>query len=89
MVNGEPQAFAGVVSVGPQSVHQSIKSQVEDALRGVKDGKTMAILTVKTGAGANLAVAHKINEQWEAIMFVGKSGWQQPIQGGVSVTYSR
>lgn len=87
--NGSPVAFAGVVTVPPGAVHASIKAQVDAALHGVKQGKTMAILTVKTGAGANLAVAHKFNEHWEIVSYVGKSGWQTPIEGGVSVSYSR
>lgn len=88
-LNGNPQTFAGVVTVAPQSVHQSIRSQVDNALRGVKEGQTMAILTVKTGAGANLAVAHRIGEDWTVAAFVGKSGWQSPIEAGVSVSFSR
>lgn len=88
-VNGVPQPFAGVVTVAPQSVHQSIKAQVDNALQGVKEGKTMAILNVKTGSGLNLAVAHKLNENWEVISYVGKSGWQKPIDGGVSIAFSR
>ena len=88
-VNGIVQPFAGVVTVPPQSVHQTIKQQVDDALRGVKEGKTMAVLTVKTGAGANLAIAHKINDHFEVVSWIGKSGWQKPIEGGVSVSFSR
>ena len=88
-VNGIHQPFAGVVVVPPQSVHQTIKQQVDDALRGVKEGKTMAVLTVKTGAGANLAIAHKINDHFEVVSYIGKSGWQSPISGGVSVAFSR
>ncbi|NBR87822.1 MAG: hypothetical protein EB141_12695 [Verrucomicrobia bacterium] len=88
-LNGTPQTFAGVVTAAPQSVHLSIKEQVEAALQGVKEGRTMAILNVKTGSGLNLAVAHKFNDQWEVITYVGKSGWQKPIEGGVSVAFSR
>lgn len=88
-LNGVSQPFAGVVTVPAQSVHQSIKSQVDDALRGVKAGQTMAVLTVKTGSGANLAIAHKINEHFEVVSWVGKSGWQKPLEGGVSVAFSR
>lgn len=87
--NGNPISFAGVVQVPEQSVHQSIKSQVDAALQGVKAGKTMAILTVKTGTGANLAVAHKFNEHFEVVSWIGKSGWQSPVEGGVALTYSR
>lgn len=88
-LNGASVPFAGVVTVEPQSVHQSIKAQVDDALRGVKEGKTMAILTVQTGSGLNMAVAHRFNEHFEVVSWVGKSGWQKPIEGGVSVVFSR
>lgn len=88
-INGVNQPFAGVVTVAPQSVHQTIKAQVEDALRGVKEGKTMAVLNVKTGSGLNLAIAHKLNDHFEVVTWVGKSGWQKPIDGGVSVAFSR
>lgn len=87
--NGTRQTFAGVVTVPQASVHQSIREQVDQALRGVKAGKTMAILTVHTGSGANLAVAHKFNDHFEVISWVGKSGWDKPVTGGVAITYSR
>lgn len=88
-LNGSSHTFAGVVTVPAQSVHQSIKDQVDAALQGVKEGKTMAVLTVKTGAGANVAIAHKMGDDWSVALFVGKSGWQQPISGGVSIAFSR
>lgn len=96
-LNGVSQPFAGVVTVHPQSVHQTIKEQVDAALKGVKEGKTMAVLNVKTGSGLNLAVAHRIpvesgilkGGEWEIVTWVGKSGWQKPIEGGVSVSFSR
>lgn len=95
--NGVPQGFAGVVTVAPQSVHQSIKSQVDAALKGVKEGKTMAVLNVKTGAGLNLAIAHRRTietgilkgGEWEVVTWVGKSGWSKPIDKGVSVSFTR
>ena len=96
-INGSVQPFAGVVTVAPQSVHQSIKSQVDDALRGVKEGKTMAVLNVKTGSGLNLAIAHRDvfktgmleGAQWEVVAWVGKSGWQKPLDKGVSISFSK
>lgn len=88
-LNGTPQSFQGVVTVPSASVHQSIQAQVHQALQGVKEGKTMAILTVQTGSGANLAIAHKFNDHFEVVTYVGKSGWQSPVAGGVSVAFSR
>jgi hypothetical protein len=88
-LNGVPQSFAGVATVPPQSVHQSIKDQCDAALKGVKEGKTMAILNVKTGAGVNLAIAHKLGEHFEIVSYIGKSGWQKPMEDGVSVAFSR
>lgn len=87
--NGVRVPLQGVVTVAPKSVHQSIKSQVDAALQGVKAGKTMAILNVTTESGVNLAIAHRINEHFEVVSWIGKSGWQQPIAGGVSIAYSR
>jgi len=33
----------------------------------------------------NLAVAYKLDSGWSVGAYIGKSGWQQPIAGGVSV----
>lgn len=97
-INGISQAFAGVATVAPTDVHQTIKSQVDAMLKGVTEGKTMAVLNVKTGSGINLAVAHRSQViehgllkggTWEVVTWVGKSGWQKPIDGGVSVAFSR
>lgn len=90
--NGVTQPFAGVVTVAPQAVHQSIKSQVDAALQGVKAGKTMAVLNVKTGSGLNLAIAHRgeiAGGEWEVVTWIGKSGWQKPLDKGVSISFSR
>lgn len=97
-INGIPQSFAGVAVAAPQSVHQTIKSQVDAALQGVKEGQTMAVLNVKTGTGVNLAVAHRSaviehgllkGGSWEVVSWIGKSGWHAPIDKGVSVAFSR
>lgn len=96
-LNGTQTPFAGVVTVPAESVHQSIKEQVAATLQGVKAGKTMAVLSIKTGSGANLAIAHRDTfdsgilkgTEWEVVSWVGKSGWQKPVNGGVSVAFSR
>jgi hypothetical protein len=90
LVNGQPVVSApGVVIVPPRAVHLDIKAQVAKALAGVDPGDTMAVLSVQTKAGFNLAVAHKFNDEWQVAAYIGKSGWQSPVEGGVSVSYSR
>lgn len=89
-----PFVAPGVVTMPPESVHQSIKAQVDAALAGVKAGRTMAILNVHTHKGVNLAVAHRFSDHFEVVAYVGKSGWDRPldtssVEGGVSVAYSR
>lgn len=88
-VNGKPVPFAGVVRVPAKAVHIDIQKQVATLLAGVPQGQTMAVVNVVTGAGVNLAIAHKAGKHWTVGMYVGKSGWDQPIEGGASVAFSR
>ena len=92
-LNGHAQAFAGVVTVPARDVHIDIQAEVAKSLKDVPDGKTMAILSLQTHAGGNLAVAHRFNKHWGVVAWVGKSGWDQPLKrsaaGGVSIAYSR
>lgn len=81
--------FGGVVTVPASSVHLDIKRQVAQALEGVKPGQTMAVLNVRTGAGVNLALAHRLNNAWTVEMYIGKSGWLAPVTGGATVSFSR
>ena len=87
--NGAPQTFAGVVTVPPKLVHIDIKRQVAQALEGVENGQTMAVLNVRTGAGVNIVVAHKFNKNWQVDLYVGKSGWDRPVEGGATVSFTR
>jgi hypothetical protein len=87
LVPGQP--VPGVVVVPAKAVHIDIQQEVATMLKGIEPGKTMAVLNVRTGAGVNLAVAHKFNERWQTQFWIGKAGWQQPIEGGVTVAYSR
>lgn len=79
----------GVITVPGKSVHIDIQQEVATMLQGIEDGKTMAVLNVRTGAGVNLALAHKFNDRWQTQFWIGSKGWQQPIEGGVTVAYSR
>ena len=87
-LNGTPQPI-GVITVPTTSVHLDIQEQVRKSLAGLPSGQTMAVLNVTTGKGINLAVAHKLNQHFEVVAYVGKSGWDQPVEGGVSVSFSR
>jgi len=73
----------------PKRIAASIRSQVAKALLDVPAGRTMAVVSIQTGAGVNLALAHKFNNHWTAELYLGKSGWDQPVQGGALVTFSR
>lgn len=84
-----PPAPPGVATVRTPAVHLDIQREVAAMLAGVGAGRTMAVLTVRTGRGINLAVAHKWNHQWSTELWVGKSGWDQPVAGGVAVAFSR
>lgn len=92
-LNGTPQNFAGVVTAPSSAIHESIKRQTAELLKGVPDGKTMAVVSVHTQAGVNLALAHKFNEHFEVVGWIGKSGWDKPLlsrpAGGVSLAFAR
>lgn len=86
----------GVVTVPPSAVHLDIHKAVQQALQGVKDGQTMAVVNVQTGRGVNLAIAHRervttgvFKGDWIVETWVGKSGWQQPVEGGATLAWSR
>ncbi len=96
-----PPAPPGVVVAPPQVVHLDIHDQVMKSLqRDVEPGHTLAMLSIQTGKGINLAVAHKekvtdgfFEGDWVVESWIGKSGWDQPIDkgwaGGVQVMWSR
>lgn len=90
-----PAPTAGVAWVpvveGPTPttpISQQIQDQVARVLGTIPPGKsTIAAVTVATGSGFNLAFAHKVDDQWKVAAWVGKSGWDQPISGGASLTF--
>lgn len=91
-INGSVQPLSGVVTVPTMAIHESIQRHVTESLKGVEPGRTMAVLSIHTEKGVNLAIAHKFNDQWNAVLWVGKSGWDKPLSrpdGGVSISYSR
>lgn len=100
-LNGTPQPFGGVVTVPATSIHESIQRQAMETLKGVKEGHTMAVLSVHTQSGVNLAIAHRQTiesgvlkgGEFQIVTWVGKSGWDKPLMarpdGGVSIAFSR
>ena len=89
-MNGTPVPFGGVVTVPQSSVHLDIQRHVAQMLEGVPEGRTMAVVSILTDKGLNLAVAHKFNQAWSTALWVGKSGWdKEPLAGGVTVSFSR
>jgi hypothetical protein len=96
VTNGAVVPFAGVVTVPREAVHIDIAEQVQKALAGVADGKVMAVVNVQTGKGMNLAIAYreKVADgiwkgSWTVGAYVGKSGWNAPVEGGATVAWSR
>lgn len=78
---------AGALGV---SIHQQIQDQVAKALGDIPPGRsTIAAVSVTTGAGINLAIAHKVDDKWKVAAWVGKSGWDKPIEGGASITFTQ
>lgn len=79
----------GVAVVLTEAVHLDIQQEVATMLAGVAPGRTMAVFTIKTARGVNLAVAHKWDHAWSTHLWIGKSGWDQPVAGGVALAFSR
>jgi hypothetical protein len=84
-INNAPPAVPGVVIVPTSAVAKSIQQQAAEYLRLLPPETNGAVLTVETGAGFNLAVAHKSRGgRWGVTTWIGKSGWSEPVSGGVS-----
>lgn len=96
-----PPTAPGVVLVPASAVHIDIHDQVMKSLgRDVEPGHTLAMIGIQTGKGINFAIAHKekvadgfFEGDWVIESWIGKSGWQEPIDkgwaGGVQVMWSR
>jgi hypothetical protein len=86
----------GVVVVPASVPHIDIHAEVQKFLKAeLTDGQTMAILSLKTDTGLNLAIAHKekvadgfFEGDWIVEGWVGKSGWDKPLAGGIQVMWS-
>jgi hypothetical protein len=91
----------GVVVAPPETVHFDIHDQVMKSLRrDVEPGHTMAMVSIQTDRGVNLAIAHKeklangfFAGDWVVEGWIGKSGWDQPLKqgwaSGVQVMWSK
>ena len=84
-----PSPIVGVVTVPARAVHFDIQQQVATMLQGVAPGRTMAVLNIPTSKGINIAVAHKFNDHWSTALWIGKSGWDAPPEGALTVAFSR
>lgn len=77
------------VAVVPESlISDALKAQVALVLAEVPADKTGAIVGIKTARGGNLAFAYRINGVLQVAAWVGKSGWDQPIDRGVAVKWT-
>lgn len=83
-----PVAPLGGVAIVTQpnvSIAASIQSAVRQTLGELPEDAKGAIVGVATKRGVNIAVAYKLDKGWDVAAWVGKSGWDQPIEGGVVV----
>ena len=69
----------------PTTIAASIRSSVAAVLGDLPADARGAIVGVATEKGMNLAVAYKLDSGWSVGAWVGKSGWKQPVAGGVVV----
>jgi hypothetical protein len=61
---------------------EDLQRQVQIELDKLAAGQSTAVLNVHTQKGVNLVVASRINSRMTATLWVGKSGWDQPVREG-------
>jgi len=85
--NGAVVPFGGVVTVAQPDaiIANSIRKAVADSLGTLPADAKGAIVGVGTAKGMNLAVAYKMDTGWEVAAWIGKSGWNAPVDGGVLI----
>jgi len=86
----------GVAVMPPSLIHLDIHEQVSKFLKTeLKEGQTMVALSLQTDRGLNIAIAHKekvadgfFEGDWVVESWIGKSGWDKPLAGGIQVMWS-
>lgn len=83
----------GVTAMPDSAIAASIKRQVAEATALIPEGHTVAMVGIATKRGMNLAlVARKESERWGDVnvsAWIGKTGWDAPIDRGVSLMWSK
>lgn len=72
------------------TISSQLEHQVLVALEKANPGSTTVALNIETQKGINLAIATRSKDgHWTTGMWIGKSGWDQPVKegwaGGVSI----
>lgn len=77
-------ALPGVATVFDvrNTISADLERQVQLELDKLDAGQTTAALNVHTKRGVNIVIASRIGERLTATMWVGKSGWDQPVTEG-------
>lgn len=77
-------ALPGVATVFDirNTISADLERQVQLELDKLDPGMTTAALNVHTKRGVNIVVASRINDRLTATLWVGKSGWDQPVSEG-------
>lgn len=86
------QSVPGVATVFDVKnvIGADLQRQVQLELEKAPPGATTVALNIETQKGVNLAIASRSkNGHWTTALWVGKSGWDQPVKdgwaGGVSI----
>lgn len=85
---GVVHSIGSLPPVPPGPIASMLKAQVHAALAEIPEGKQGALVAVATESGVNLVVAHRVGEKFRVAAWIGKSGWDKPINGGVEIRAS-
>ena len=84
-------ALPGVATVFDirNTISADLERQVQLELDKLDAGQTTVALNVHTQRGINVVIASRVNDKLTATLWIGKSGWDQPVtegwEGNVSV----
>lgn len=82
---GQPvQTMPGVATVWDvqNTIGADLQRQVQLELDKLAPGTSTAALNINTQKGVNIVVASKINDKLTATMWIGRSGWDRPVNEG-------
>lgn len=84
LIGNAVQSLPGVATLSlPQhNISADLDRLVQAELDKLDPGVTTAALNLHTKTGVNIIVASRINQKLTATLWIGKSGWSEPINEG-------